>query len=265
MAMNAEIHVIDAFTHKAFRGNPAAVCIVTDEQDPDWMQQVATEMRHSETAFVRRENDGWNLRWFTPQSEVDLCGHATLAAAFVLWSTGREPAGSVITFQTRSGPLTARQEQSAIALDFPKVPVEPCDPPEGISTVLGAPVTFAGRTRFDLFIELPTAADVCDLDPDMTALTAIPARGIIVTAAADMPEYDFVSRFFAPSVGVPEDPVTGSAHCSLGPFWGERLHKTTLAGFQCSSRGGSVRVVLKGDRVILLGDATPVLSGRLLA
>ena len=263
--MSAEIHVIDAFTHKAFRGNPAAVCIVENDPDPAWMQQVATEMRHSETAFVRRTKDGWDLRWFTPESEVDLCGHATLAAASVLWNTGREQAGSTIAFHTRSGRLTARQEKNAIALDFPKVPVEPADPPEGISAILGAPVIFSGRTRFDVFIELPTAADVCDLDPDVTALAAIPARGIIVTAAADMPEYDFVCRFFAPAVGVPEDPVTGSAFCSLGPFWGERLHKTTVAGFQCSSRGGSVRTIMQGDRVILIGDATPVLSGRLIA
>ncbi len=263
--MNAEIHVVDAFTHKAFRGNPAAVCIVESEPDPGWMLQVAAEMRHSDTAFVRRTPDGWDLRWFTPRSEVDLCGHATLAAASVLWSTGREPAGSAIRFQTRSGTLAAWQEASAIALDFPSVPVEPCDPPEGISSVLNAAVLFSGRTRFDLFIELPTAADVCDLDPDIAALAAIPARGIIVTAAADMPEYDFVSRFFAPSIGVPEDPVTGSAHCSLGPFWGSRLDKTSLAGFQCSSRGGSVRILLKDDRIVLIGDATPVLSGRLLA
>jgi predicted PhzF superfamily epimerase YddE/YHI9 len=168
-------------------------------------------------------------------------------------------------FHTRSGKLLARQEKGAIALDFPKVPVEPADPPEGISAILGAPVIYSGRTRFDVFIELPTAADVCDLDPDVTALAAIPARGIMVTAAADMPEYDFVCRFFAPAVGVPEDPVTGSAFCSLGPFWGERLKKTTLAGFQCSPRGGSVHTVLQGDRVILIGDATPILSGRLLA
>lgn len=263
--MSAEIHVIDAFTHKAFRGNPAAVCLPEGEPDPVWMQQVAAEMRHSETAFLTRGEDGWNLRWFTPESEVDLCGHATLAAAFVLWNTGREAAGSAVTFKTRSGVLTAQKEGSGIALDFPSVPVGPCDPPEGISAALGAPVVFSGRTRYDLFIELPTAADVCDMDPDMSVLATIPCRGIIVTAAADMPEYDFVSRFFAPSVGVAEDPVTGSAHCSLGPFWGERLKKTSLAGFQCSPRGGSVRVHLRSERVVLVGDAIPVLSGRLLA
>ncbi|HOX35364.1 MAG TPA: PhzF family phenazine biosynthesis protein [Methanoregulaceae archaeon] len=265
--MNAEIHVIDAFTHKAFRGNPAAVCIPEGEPDAAWMQQVASEMRHSETAFLKKEPDGWSLRWFTPESEVDLCGHATLAAAFVLWNTGREGAGTTIRFKTRSGILTARNEgSSGIALDFPGVTVSACDPPEGISAALGgAPVVFSGRTKFDLFIELPTASDVCDMDPDLSLLASIPCRGIIVTAGADMPEYDFVSRFFAPSVGVAEDPVTGSAHCSLGPFWGERLKKSSLAGFQCSPRGGSVRVILENDRVVLVGNATPILSGRLLA
>lgn len=263
--MNEEIHVADAFTHKVFRGNPAAVCILKDDADPGWMQQVAAEMRHSETAFLSRKPDGWNLRWFTPESEVDLCGHATLAAAFVLWNTGREAPGSVITFSTRSGQLSARQEKTGIALDFPVVPVSPCDPPEGIAAAFGAPVIFSGRTRYDLFIELPTAEDVCDCDPDFTALAAIPARGIIVTAAADMPDYDFVSRFFAPSAGVPEDPVTGAAHCSLGPYWSERLKKTGLSGFQCSSRGGSVGVVLRGDRVVLIGQVAAVLSGRLVA
>ncbi len=262
--MSAELHVVDAFTHKAFCGNPAAVCIVENEPDPNWMMQVSAEMRHSETAFVRRCEGGWCLRWFTPEAEVDLCGHATLAAASVLWTSGREAAGSTIVFQTRSGSLTAWQDGDGIALDFPAVPVTPCDPPDDLASALHAPVVSCGRTRFDLFAELPTAADVCDLDPDIAALAAIPARGIIVTAAADMPEYDFVSRFFAPAVGIPEDPVTGSAHCSLGPFWGKRLRKTRLSGFQCSLRGGVVRVLLQGNRVILSGNAVPVLSGRLL-
>ena len=262
--MNAEIHVVDAFTHKAFRGNPAAVCIVEEDPDPDWMQLVAAEMRHSETAFLQKKADGWNLRWFTPESEVELCGHATLAAAFVLWKTGREAAGSKLTFQTRSGPLAAWQEKTSIALDFPKVPVSPSDPPEGISGALGAPVVYAGRTRFDLFIELPTAADVCDLDPDMTALAAIPARGIIMTAAADMPEYDFVSRFFAPSVGVPEDPVTGSAHCMLVPYWSERLGKNNLYARQVSARGGELWCTLAGDRVKIAGRAVRYLKGEII-
>jgi predicted PhzF superfamily epimerase YddE/YHI9 len=264
--MTAEIHVVDAFTTKVFCGNPAAVCITEREPDPGWMQMVAAEMDHSETAFIYRCDDGWwGLRWFTPDAEVDLCGHATLAAAFVLWSTGREREESRILFRTRSGLLAARKVFSGIALDFPAVPVTPCDPPDGIESALGAPVVFSGRTRFDLLFELQSAAEVCNLDPDIAAIAALPHRGIIVTAAADMRDYDFVSRFFAPSVGIPEDPVTGSAHCTLGPFWGERLGKTSLSGFQCSSRGGVVRVVLRGERVILSGNAVTVLSGRLHA
>lgn len=262
--MAAEIHVVDAFTTTAFCGNPAAVCILDSEADDGWMQKVASEMRHSETAFVCRCEEGWRLRWFTPGSEVDLCGHATLAAASVLWSSGREPAGSVIGFRTRSGMLSARQETGGIALDFPSIPVSPCDTPEGLASALGAPIISCGRTKFDILAELSSASDVCGLEPDGAALSAIPCRGIIVTAAADVPAYDFVSRFFAPSVGIPEDPVTGSAHCSLGPFWGERLKKTSLCGFQCSPRGGIVRVALRGDRVVISGNAVPVLSGRLL-
>ncbi|OPX68279.1 MAG: hypothetical protein A4E38_01874 [Methanoregulaceae archaeon PtaB.Bin108] len=263
--MSAEIHIVDSFTSTPFCGNPAAVCITDEEKESTWMQSVAAEMNHSETAFLHRLEEGWSLRWFTPEAEVDLCGHATLAAAFVIWSTGKEDEGSMIRFRTRSGILTAARDSSGIALDFPAVPVTVCDPPGGIEAAFRCPVVFSGRTKFDLFFELASATDVCTLDPDMGSLAALPARGIIVTARSDMPAYDFVSRFFAPSVGIPEDPVTGSAHCSLGPFWGERLGKDSLAGFQCSQRGGAVRMKLKGDRVILTGNAVPILSGRLLA
>jgi len=263
--MSAEIHIIDAFTSTQFCGNPAAVCITEEEKGSTWMQSVATEMNHSETAFLHRLDDGWSLRWFTPEAEVDLCGHATLAAAYVIWSTGREDEGSRIRFRTLSGILTATRDSSGIALDFPAVPVTVCDPPGGIEAAFRCPVVFSGRTKFDLFYELASATDVCTLDPDMGALATLPARGIIVTARSDMPAYDFVSRFFAPSVGIPEDPVTGSAHCSLGPYWGERLGKTRMTGFQCSPRGGVVRVTLQDDRVILTGDTVPVLTGQLLA
>jgi len=237
--MHAELHLVDAFTNSPFCGNPAAVCITEKEMDIPWMQSVAAEMNHSETAFLHRLGDEWSLRWFTPRREIDLCGHATLASAFVIWSTGREDEGSPIRFRTRSGTLTATRGSSGIAVDFPAVPVTPCDPPSGIEEALGVEVRSSGRTQFDLFFEVASAADVCTLDPDITALASLPARGIIVTAAGDVPAYDFVSRFFAPSVGVPEDPVTGSAHCSLGPYWGERFKKTEMIGFQCSPRGGS--------------------------
>ena len=263
--MGHELHVVDAFTGHPFRGNPAGVCVMDGPAEPGWMQQVAAELNHSETAFLHPGSAGvWNLRWFTPAKEVELCGHATLAAAFVLWKTARVPQGSPVSFETLSGTLIARQDGDLITLDFPAEPAHAIPPVPGLDRALGATPVFTGKNRFDLLVELPAAADVCDCEPDMAALAAIPARGIIVTAASDLADFDFVSRFFAPSVGVPEDPVTGSAHCCLGPYWGEKLHKTELSGFQCSLRGGTVRVTLKGNRVHLGGHAVHVFSGQLL-
>jgi predicted PhzF superfamily epimerase YddE/YHI9 len=263
--MHAELHLVDAFTGTPFRGNTAAVCILGEPADPTWMQQVAAEMKHSETAFLNPVSGGWNLRWFTPVQEVELCGHATLASAFVLWENGNGNPGSPISFETLSGTLTARKDGEWILLDFPAEPVMTAGPVPGLNGALGAEPLFTGRNRFDILAELPSADDVCDLDPDIAALAALPARGIIVTAVSDLPRYDFVSRFFAPSVGVAEDPVTGSAHCCLGPYWGEKLKKTTLTGFQCSARGGLVRVTLNGNRVVLGGHAVHIFSGKLLA
>jgi PhzF family phenazine biosynthesis protein len=262
--MSNELHLVDAFTGDPFRGNTAAVCIMEGPADPAWMQQVAGEMKHSETAFLHAGKGVWHLRWFTPEREVDLCGHATLAAAFILWTSGHESPESTISFETPSGILTAHKDGDWIALDFPAEPIiSPASVP-GLDTALGVSPVFVGRNRFDILAELPSAADLCTLEPDMAALAAIPTRGIIVTAASDLPHFDFVSRFFAPSVGVPEDPVTGSSHCCLGPYWGKKLDKTELNGFQCSARGGMVRVTLKGERVILAGHAVHVASGKLL-
>jgi PhzF family phenazine biosynthesis protein len=262
--MHAELHLVDAFTGTPFRGNTAAVCILEKAADTGWMQQVATEMNHPETAFLLPISGGWNLRWFTPFQEVDLCGHATLASAFVLWESGKVKSGQPISFDTLSGTLVARKEGEWITLDFPAEPVTAPGPVPGLSKALGVEPVFTGRNRFDILAELPSADDVCSLDPDMGAIAALLTRGVIVTAVSDLPQYDFVSRFFAPSVGVAEDPVTGSAHCCLGPYWGEKLKKTNLVGFQCSARGGLVHVTLNGDRVILGGHAVHVFSGKLL-
>jgi PhzF family phenazine biosynthesis protein len=262
--MHAELHLVDAFTGTPFRGNTAAVCILEKAVDTGWMQQVATEMNHPETAFLLPISGGWNLRWFTPFQEVDLCGHATLASAFVLWESGKVKSGQPISFDTRSGTLVARKEGEWITLDFPAEPVTAAGPVPGLSKALGVEPVFTGRNRFDILAELPSADDVCSLDPDMGAIAALLTRGVIVTAVSDLPQYDFVSRFFAPSIGVAEDPVTGSAHCCLGPYWGEKLKKTSLVGFQCSARGGLVHVTLNGDRVILGGHAVHVFSGKLL-
>ena len=262
--MQAELHLVDSFTSSAFRGNTAGVCIPDGPADAEWMQQVAAELKHSETAFLFPEGSAWSLRWFTPAKEIDLCGHATLAAASVLWETGRAPRDKEITFTTASGRLTARMDGDWISMDFPAEPVATSMPVPGLGQALGVEPLYTGRSRFDILVELPLADDVCSLEPDMDALAVIRARGIIVTAASDLPHFDFVSRFFAPSFGVPEDPVTGSAHCSLAPYWGEKLHRTEMTGFQCSARGGSVRVKLAGDRVILGGHTVHVLSGTLL-
>jgi PhzF family phenazine biosynthesis protein len=262
--MHAELHLVDAFTGTPFRGNTAAVCILEKAADAGWMQQVATEMNHPETAFLLPHPSGWNLRWFTPFQEVDLCGHGTLASAFVLWESGKVKSGLPISFDTLSGTLVARKEGEWIMLDFPAEPVTAAGPVPGLSKALGVEPVFTGRNRFDILAELPSADDVCSLDPDMGALAALLTRGIIVTAVSDLPQYDFVSRFFAPSIGVAEDPVTGSAHCCLGPYWGDKLKKTSLVGFQCSARGGLVHVTLNGERVILGGHAVHVFFGKLL-
>ncbi|WP_321507270.1 PhzF family phenazine biosynthesis protein [uncultured Methanoregula sp.] len=262
--MPAELHLVDAFTSSPFRGNVAGVCIPDGPPDAEWMQKVAAELKHSETAFLLPAKENWNLRWFTPAQEVELCGHATLAAAFVLWTTGRVPRDKAIAFETLSGTLTVRQSGDWISMDFPAEPATASGPVPGLGRALGIDPLYVARNRFDILAELPSADDVCSLEPDLNALAAIPARGIIVTAASDLPHFDFVSRFFAPAVGVTEDPVTGSAHCCLGPYWGEKLKKTDLDGFQCSARGGTVKITLQGDRVILGGHAVHISSGRLL-
>ncbi len=262
--MSNELHLVDAFTGAPFRGNTAAVCIMEGPGIPAWMQQVAGEMKHSETAFLHLTDKGWNLRWFTPEREVELCGHATLAAAFILWTAGHVETGSAIEFETKSGALKASRDGEWITLDFPAEPVTAPATVPGLDRALGVSPIFVGRNRFDILAELPSATDVCTLEPDMAALAAIPTRGIIITAVSDLPHFDFVSRFFAPSVGVPEDPVTGSAHCCLGPYWGEKLKKIEMNGFQCSARGGTVRVTLLGDRILLAGHAVHVSSGKLL-
>jgi len=254
--------VVDAFAAEPFRGNPAAVCLLDAPRDDLWMQRVAAEMRHSETAFLIREGGVFRLRWFTPVAEVDLCGHATLASARVLFETKTGGPGG-ITFLTRSGELKAARRGDLIELDFPSLPATEEPPPPGLLEALGAKARFAARSRFDRLLELESEDAVRAVDPDFRALAKVDTRGVIVTARGK--RHDFVSRYFAPAFGVDEDPVTGSAHCVLAPFWAERLRKREMTGFQASARGGEVRVRLEGDRVLLGGRATIVLEGQLKA
>ncbi|HYN17021.1 MAG TPA: PhzF family phenazine biosynthesis protein, partial [Actinomycetes bacterium] len=243
--MSWPLFQVDAFTAEPFAGNPAAVCLLERDADAGWMQRVAAEMNLSETAFLRPEPGGYGLRWFTPTVEVELCGHATLASAHVLWTEGRVPAGQPIRFDTASGPLAARAGgDGAIWLDFPATPAAAVDPPGGLLEALGAGAArWVGLGRFDYLVELEDEAAVRDLEPDVRRLGRLGSRGVIVTAAAGGPAgYDFVSRYFAPAAGIDEDPVTGSAHCTLGPFWSGRLGGDELTGFQASARGGLVRV-----------------------
>lgn len=253
---------IDAFTDTPFRGNPAAVCMLSEPRDDRWMQDVAREMNLSETAFLRpaAQPNEYALRWFTPAAEVDLCGHATLASAHMLWEHGYADPERPLRFHTRSGVLSAERQGGWIEMDFPATPVTPCAAPAELAAALGGVAArFIGCSHFDLLVELESAEMVRALAPDLTQLARIDARGVIVTSRADTDEHDFISRFFAPRVGVPEDPVTGSAHCSLAPFWAERLGRDALVGHQASARGGVVRVRHAGDRVRIAGQAVTVL------
>jgi PhzF family phenazine biosynthesis protein len=256
--------VVDAFADRPFAGNPAGVCLLDGPADEAWMQQVAKEMRHSETAFARAVDDGFELRWFTPVVEVALCGHATLATAHALFETGRVPEDRPIRFHTRkSGVLTVTAgEGGLLELDFPAAPAEEIEEPADLADALGVKIGWVGRNHQDDLLALVSDPEtVHELTPDLEALKSIASRGVCVTAAGG--RTDFVSRFFAPRVGVDEDPVTGSAHCMLAPFWAPRLGSDTLTGHQASERGGLVRVELQGDRVILGGTAVTIIDGEL--
>jgi PhzF family phenazine biosynthesis protein len=254
---------VDAFASKPFTGNPAAVCVLPSARDAVWMQHVALEMNLSETAFLERQADGFNLRWFTPAVEVDLCGHATLASAHVLWEAGHLKAGEQARFHTRSGLLTADKRGDWIEMDFPVKADEPSEPPARLGEALGAALKYVGRNKFDYIVEVESEAVLRAAKPNFSLLSEISVRGVIVTARSANNGFDFVSRFFAPASGINEDPVTGSAHCCLGPFWAKRLGKTEFLAYQASPRGGVVRVRLNGDRVLLGGQAVTVLRGEL--
>ncbi|GGK71491.1 oxidoreductase [Planomonospora parontospora subsp. parontospora] len=260
------IYTVDSFSDRIFRGNPAGVCLLDDPAPDAWMQSVAAEMRHSETAFVLAGANGgpYSLRWFTPAAEVALCGHATLAAAHVLYSTGA--ASETLEFFTKSGILSVtRDEDGLLTMDFPAKAIVEAAPPEGLVEALGVTPVRIGRNEWDYLVEVEDEAAVRSASPDFAALASVDARGVIVTAESAEEGADYVSRFFAPRVGVPEDPVTGSAHCALAPYWSARIGRDALVGRQLSERGGEIRTVVRGDRVELTGRAVTVLSGELHA
>jgi PhzF family phenazine biosynthesis protein len=261
--MGVPISVVDAFTDRPFGGNPAAVCILPEARSPRWMQEVAKEMNLSETAFLQRQADGFQLRWFTPAVEVDLCGHATLASAHVLWEADHLQPDETARFYTRSVPLAAERNGAWIELDFPAQAAEQTTPPPELLAALGVTATYVGKNRSDYLIEVEDEQSVREIRPDFRTLAQVPARGIIVTSQAASPNYDFVSRFFAPAVGIAEDPATGSSHCCLGPHWKMRLGKSELLAYQASPRGGVIRVRVAEPRVFLGGKAVTVLRGEL--
>jgi len=264
--MAIRIVQVDAFTNKPFAGNPAAVCVLNQPAAEDWMRYVAREMNLSETAFLTPHEGGYQLRWLTPAVEVKLCGHATLAAAHVLWEDGHLPAGKQAQFHTRSGLLLADRRGEWIELDFPATLVTPAAPPPELLPALGVEqAVFVGKNVFDYLVEVDSEEALRRLSPDHSRLRKLPVRGVIVTARSAESDFDFVSRFFAPGSGIDEDPVTGSAHCALAPYWGQRLGKEEMTAFQASARGGVVRVRLQGERVILGGQAVTVMTGELLA
>lgn len=259
--MSITIYQVDSFASEAFKGNPAGVCVLDEPADETWMRNVAMEMNLSETAFLHRVEDGFSLRWFTPAVEVDLCGHATLASAHILWERGFLPADETARFHTKSGALTVVRKGDWLEMDFPAEPARETDGIESFQSAIGgAPIVFLGRNRMDHIIEVESEKIVRNLKPDMAAVKSITDRGLIVTATADADDIDFVSRFFAPAAGIDEDPVTGSSHCCLTPYWTQKLGKKDMTAYQASARGGVLRVSANGDRVKISGQAITVMK-----
>lgn len=258
------INIVDAFTNKPYRGNPAAVCILQSEMPDEWMQSVAAEMNLSETAFLIQKEDGFSLRWFTPEAEVDLCGHATLASAHLLWEANITDEDK-IKFFTKSGELSATKNDTWIELNFPLEPAEEIASPQILKDCFKVPFKYVGKNRMDYIVEVEDEEVVRCLKPDIALLNTMETRGVIVTAKSHEPDVDFVSRFFCPSIGVNEDPVTGSAHCCLGPYWQEKLGKDRFTAKQLSARGGLLKLNVLSERILIYGQAVTTLTGELSA
>jgi predicted PhzF superfamily epimerase YddE/YHI9 len=259
-----QMYIVDAFADRAFTGNQAAVVLLTEEKDELWMQQVAGEMNLSETAFLVKQAKGYQLRWFTPTNEVDLCGHATLASAHILWTEGYMEGHEEISFHTKSGVLLAKQVNGFIELDFPLELEKECMAPDYLLEGLGVTALYVGKNRMDYLVEVESEAMVKSLKPNFSLLERVECRGVIVTSKSDSQAYDFVSRCFYPATGVNEDPVTGSAHCCLGPYWQSKLMKTEMNAWQCSGRGGFLKLKITGDRILISGKAITTLRGNFI-
>lgn len=258
------LYQVDAFTDTPFAGNPAAVCLMDHTADEAWMQQVAAEMNLSETAFIYPVGQHrFHLRWFTPAVEVELCGHATLATSHILWETGIVPEDQTCVYQTLSGELRAKRAEHLIELDFPAAPTRELPPPPGLLESLRIEAEFVGLSTHDWLVVTATSDTVRKMKPEMDGLRHLGVRGVIVTAADETGDYDFISRFFAPGAGIDEDPVTGSAHCTLGPWWQQKTGKSEFRAFQASHRGGEMHVLVQGDRILLRGNAVTISAGEL--
>jgi len=262
--MPAPLYQVDAFTEEPFKGNPAGVCLLENPQKVSWMQNVAQEMNLSETAFLWPEGDDFGIRWFTPAVEVDLCGHATLATTHVLIERGTLGPGRTMRLHSNSGLLVVGRRGDFIEMDFPAKPPKAAQAPPRLAEALGMEPTYTGENGSDFLVLFEREQDVRDLKPDMELLKTLGTRGVCVTARASASGFDFVSRFFAPNVGIPEDPVTGSAHCCLGPFWMDRLGKREFVAYQASLRGGVVHVRVEDGRVVLGGKAVTIFKGEIL-
>jgi PhzF family phenazine biosynthesis protein len=262
--MTMKLFQVDAFTQDPFKGNPAAVCLLSQSRPDDWMLALAAEMNLSETAFLLPEGDAWRLRWFTPKTEVSLCGHATLASAKVLFETGLAPKRQPIQFATQSGLLAASWREGKVELDFPIMRPEPVEVDPRVRSALDLDIQNSVRSGNYFLYEAESAEMIRRASPDFKALAESPAPEVIITARSDEPQFDFISRFFAPQLGIDEDPVTGSAHCVLAPYWAEKLGKETFAAYQASARGGVLDVTLAGDRVRIAGYARIIFEADLL-
>ncbi|WP_252313085.1 PhzF family phenazine biosynthesis protein [Sinobaca sp. H24] len=260
-----KIYTVDAFTNEPFAGNPAAVCLLEKPAEDMWMQKTAMEMNLSETAFLVKESEPFHyqLRWFTPSSEVDLCGHATLASAHILWEQDSVPFDQVLYFHTKSGLLSASYDQGRIILDFPVEMPGECSIPDVLLDSLSVPVVSIEKNRLEYIVETTDEEAVFQAKPDTRRFLELDARGVILTAGSSQEKYDFVSRCFYPALGVEEDPVTGSAHCGLAPFWEKRLHKSSFSARQASSRGGDLFITIEKDRCLIAGSAVTVLESTL--